>query len=142
MATSLLRTGGFGTVSTASTAANPTILYAPLGTQSAASYGSLSPIYPTIVDADGGAANAYTIKNTSTTSQWLWVQIMSVNAASRGGVTVQEAVILESGERLPFVVGDNDNGIRGLVAWITANGATTSGSSGIVVIGGIQKAVS
>lgn len=123
-ATSLLKTGGVGTITpTNNSFANAVVLF-DAGVQT-----------NVVLTPDGAACNAYTITNNGTAGEpWLWIHINGMHKGSQG-------VPIFPGERVPFIEGSNANGINTIYAWTTspapnqsANAATT-----LTLTGGIQR---
>lgn len=126
-ATSLLGAGGEGVINpTQNSYANAAILF------DSSIFDSSGSIVTT---PDGAAANAYTITNNGTTGEpVLRVSISNVHKTT--GVPVYP------GERIPFVVGSNSNGIATVRAWINAPGSngTSNAATALSISGGIQRA--
>lgn len=115
MPSSILGTGGYGTIPSTATAAAPATLYDAIGITAT---------------ADGGACNVFSVVNHDPIN-WLWVRVPGIHANSQG-------VPVMPGERLPIQRGSNGNNLNMVQGWATLPNSTTTASATLVVSGGIQ----
>lgn len=117
---SLLAEGGFASLSgTWSAAAPATLADFRIGTNNKG--------------LDGAAPNIYTVRNGGSTGESLvWVQIFGLHTSNSTVGTGTQGFPIWPGESQPFQLGDHNNEIVLVKAWLTtvAN-ATTSGSTTI-----------